>query len=228
MYYLVYKTTNLINGKVYIGSHIAETLEDDYLGSGILLRKAIKKYGNENFKREIIHECETKEHMLDLEFEEIERHYGDNCYNVAKMAPLFSHPPKDGVKQGSSSHRNMMAARHYTDEQRAAMSERTKGNQNRRGKPFSEEARQKLRDRWVERKIRGWKPPPVEVTPELVARMVAMRKMAGPMTEETHEKITQAIRKRLSDPAERQKISKGMKRYRAEQRKKREAENGYA
>lgn len=49
---IVYCTTNLINGKKYIGSH-----KDDhpsYLGSGVYLTKAIKKYGKENFCREIL------------------------------------------------------------------------------------------------------------------------------------------------------------------------------
>lgn len=48
----IYKTTNLINGKIYIGQHRKN--KQDYLGSGVLLQKAIKKYGKENFVREIL------------------------------------------------------------------------------------------------------------------------------------------------------------------------------
>ena len=49
-YYYVYLTTNLINGKKYIGQHYGE-LDDYYLGSGSILKKAILKYGRKNFKK---------------------------------------------------------------------------------------------------------------------------------------------------------------------------------
>lgn len=49
--YIVYKTTNLISGKIYIGVHGVKSLNDSYLGSGINLKKAIKKYGKGNFTR---------------------------------------------------------------------------------------------------------------------------------------------------------------------------------
>lgn len=53
-YYIIYKTTNLINGKYYIGKHKTKELYDDYLGSGKLLERATKKYGREYFVKEIL------------------------------------------------------------------------------------------------------------------------------------------------------------------------------
>ena len=63
MHYIIYKTTNLINGKFYIGKHQTNDLNDGYVGSGKLLKRAIKKYGLDQFKTEIIETCSTEAHM---------------------------------------------------------------------------------------------------------------------------------------------------------------------
>ena len=67
MFYIIYKTTNIINGKFYIGKHQTKDLLDGYLGSGKLLKRAINKYGIDNFHREILHICKDKQHMNLLE-----------------------------------------------------------------------------------------------------------------------------------------------------------------
>ena len=63
MKYLVYRTTNILNGKYYIGSHATTKLNDGYLGSGILLKQSIKKHGKESFTREILAEFDTLQEM---------------------------------------------------------------------------------------------------------------------------------------------------------------------
>jgi hypothetical protein len=84
MFYTVYKTTNLINGKIYIGLHVTEDLNDDYLGSGSQIRAAIKKYGKENFKREYIKICENSSEMYNLEAEIVNEDFvkRPNTYNM--------------------------------------------------------------------------------------------------------------------------------------------------
>jgi len=54
MYYLIYEITNLVNGKNYIGQHITENIDDGYMGGGVAVRNAIKKYGVKSFKKEIL------------------------------------------------------------------------------------------------------------------------------------------------------------------------------
>ena len=67
MIYLIYITTNLTNGKKYIGSHLTSNINDNYLGSGVILKKAIKKYGKSNFQREIIAQLDNIDNMKELE-----------------------------------------------------------------------------------------------------------------------------------------------------------------
>jgi len=59
-YHFIYKTTNILNGKYYIGMHSTDDLDDGYLGSGNRIRLAVKKHGKENFKREILEFFETR------------------------------------------------------------------------------------------------------------------------------------------------------------------------
>jgi hypothetical protein len=68
-YHFIYKTTNVLSGKYYIGMHSTSDLNDGYLGSGTRLRYSINKHGKENFVREIIEYCESREELKSKEIE---------------------------------------------------------------------------------------------------------------------------------------------------------------
>jgi hypothetical protein len=66
---LVYKTTNLVNGKIYIGVHRTNDLEDGYLGSGKSIKRSIRYYGKDKFKREILFDYDNPNDMFNKEKE---------------------------------------------------------------------------------------------------------------------------------------------------------------
>ncbi|MEK5231859.1 hypothetical protein MHB42_08790 [Lysinibacillus sp. FSL K6-0232] len=68
-YGFIYVTTNKLNGKKYIGKCIYDRVNnwENYLGSGVYLKRAIKKYGKENFEREIICNAYSEEELNQLE-----------------------------------------------------------------------------------------------------------------------------------------------------------------
>lgn len=86
MFGYVYITTNLINGNVYIGKHKSSCYDENYIGSGTILNKAIKKYGKNNFSCKILCEASSLE---DLNMKEIyfialyKKLYKNKCYNIA-------------------------------------------------------------------------------------------------------------------------------------------------
>jgi hypothetical protein len=75
MKYTVYKVINQINGKEYIGKHQTDNPNDDYLGSGKNLRRAIEKHGRCNFEKEILHIFDTEEEMNAKESELVTEEY---------------------------------------------------------------------------------------------------------------------------------------------------------
>ena len=72
MIYSVYKITNTYNDKFYIGCHKTEDLNDSYMGSGLLIKLAIKKYGEDSFKKETLFVFSTPQEMFQKEKELIE------------------------------------------------------------------------------------------------------------------------------------------------------------
>jgi|APGre2960657423_1045063.scaffolds.fasta_scaffold96747_2 hypothetical protein len=84
MYYIIYKTINQIDNKYYIGAHTTMNINDGYIGSGKYLKRAIKKYGIENFKRQILFQFDNSMDMYNKEKELINEQVvkDQNSYNI--------------------------------------------------------------------------------------------------------------------------------------------------
>ena len=150
MFY-IYKITNLINGKTYIGQHEYKKLNDNYMGKGVHLRRAQKKYGIENFKKDIlVFNISERKHadLLEKTFIAAEREKvgRENCYNEAdggqggnlgpevckKIAEkLKGHPVSEETrKKITESHKGRvpgMLGKHHSDESRKKSAETHKG-----------------------------------------------------------------------------------------------------
>ena len=100
MKHFFYKTTNNINGKYYIGKHSTTDINDSYLGSGLLLTKAISKYGRESFSRDILCYAHDEDYLNLLEAKYITLDIlGDQqCYNIAEGGQgghVYKHLPSE-------------------------------------------------------------------------------------------------------------------------------------
>ena len=83
-YHYFYKITNNLNNHFYYGIHSTNDLDDGYMGSGTRLNYAYKKYGIENFTKEILEFFNSREECAKYEFEMVteELIYSKECYNI--------------------------------------------------------------------------------------------------------------------------------------------------
>ena len=99
---IIYKTTNNINGKIYIGQD--KNNNPHYFGSGKKLKSAIKKYGKENFIKEILEECDSKEILNEREIYWIDFYNSRDAfvgYNISLGGDggdtISKHPEKEKI-----------------------------------------------------------------------------------------------------------------------------------
>ena len=170
-YYYLYEITNLVNKKTYIGQHATEDLEDGYMGGGLALGKAIKKYGKENFKKEILLFAQNAEAL--------------NILEMMAVTPEFCERRDNyNLREGGGSKGRLCA------QTRKRISIAKSGSRNHNyGKTLSEETREKM-----SRAQRGR-------TVSLEARIKQAAKMRGrKLSKEHREKISNGSRRLKPSP----------------------------
>ena len=171
----IYLTTCLVNNKIYIGRHEFDH-KKNYIGSGTLFKRAVKKYGKENFKQKILrlcyslHELKVWEHVYIVKHKSYIRSIGYNIakgdvntseYNPAKL-PEVREKIKAKIKErgGLRGANNPMYRRKWSDSKRQQMMELFNNNHPMKGYSHSEETKK----HWSE--IRKGKDPFVNLSEE--------------------------------------------------------------
>ena len=119
----IYKVTNLIDGRIYIGQHKSEVFDESYKGSGTYIRRAIDKYGWSNFKVEMLCPCFS---IDELNEEEI---FAIDYFNARDKSIGYN------LTAGGLGHLNYSP----TEETRLKISKKAKGNKSFLGHVHSDE-----------------------------------------------------------------------------------------
>lgn len=127
MHYILYHIANKINNKKYIGIHSTNDLNDGYLGSGIAIKNALKKYGRENFVREILFHCECPQHLEILEEEFVNEDFvkRNDTYNLVsggRYRAYISDETKRKIRNSVSGEKNGFYGKTHTNEMKSLSS----------------------------------------------------------------------------------------------------------
>lgn len=102
---IIYKITNKINNKIYVGKQVNIRKNNNYLGSGKLIKLSVKKYGKENFQKDILQECQTNDELNIFEKIWIERLNSliPNGYNISTGGDggdtISNNPNKESIME---------------------------------------------------------------------------------------------------------------------------------
>lgn len=142
LYNYIYILTNKLSGRRYIGKHSTNNLDDNYMGSGYIIREIKKKYGKDIFLKQIIEFCKTEEEALERQKYWIKEYNALQSYNFYNLDEGgLGHT---GYKASQETKRKMSQA------QKRRFQDKTKHP--RYNKPLSQKTKQKIRQKATDRK----------------------------------------------------------------------------
>lgn len=234
----IYKITNLINNKIYIGqrSTYVPYEKDLYMGSGIKLGKAKSKYGKDNFKKELIEICKSTEELNEREIfwiKELDSMNPEIGYNLVaggrygikgfKTIPWNKGIPmtEEFKKKISEGKKGKVTNRRYeklTEEHRKKLSEAKMGKPSpRKGSRHTDEAKGKISEKLTGRVI------PEETREKMSIARKGMKQSNESINKRilanTGKKRSQDVKDRLSELNKGKKLSEETKRKMSESRK---------
>lgn len=152
--FFIYKITNNVNQKCYVGQHYGFP-DDGYMGSGKIIKQAIAKYGLDSFSKQIIETCKNKD-----ETNQKEKFWINECkslvpngYNITIGGnggnTLTNHPDYLKIRQKMKDHHSdYWKGRHHTEETKTKIKlhhhDVSKENHPSWGLKRSEETRKKI------------------------------------------------------------------------------------
>lgn len=154
-YYFVYITTNLLNGKQYVGDHSANKLIDNYFGSGLYIGRALLENGKENFTREILEFFNNKEEAFNAQ-EKYIMQYNTMVPNGYNISPKGGMQTPDGCADETRkkiSNTKLSQNLMMSDEQKKKISKKLAG---RKKPPRSKEHSDNISKSKKEKKAAPW------------------------------------------------------------------------
>ena len=149
-YNYIYLITNKVNGKIYIGKHSTDNLNDGYMGSGIIIKRAIAKDGKDNFTKEYLAFCDSEDTLNYLEKFYIKKYKAKEVgYNLTDGGEGLQNPNIEIRQKISASRKGKprFLGKTHSSNNKQKNSKSKKDNKNPfYGKHLSEEHKRKISD----------------------------------------------------------------------------------
>lgn len=184
-YNYVYQITNNVNNKIYVGVHKTNNMDDGYMGSGTLLKRAYMKYGKSAFTKTILKHFSTYNEALLYEAEVVDEDFmrRTDTYNIRTGGisnAMFNEETKDKIRQSQI---KVWSSPEYKDKMIAIFNSESRIEKMSKGiKTWINDNPEKHMERMLK----------INKNPEKIAKMAA-KQTGRPQTEERKKNISKSL-----------------------------------